>query len=132
AFALMLGVGTAAHAQELPSGPLSLANGRVTVGTDVSFSTSTERDDDKNPSQAGWFNYTDYEHNTMRLMRLGVTTDIRLTDRVSFLGEVRSENGDAIRPHAVYLRIRPSKNLPVDIQAGLIPPTFGAFSRRAY
>jgi hypothetical protein len=117
---------TAAQAQELPSHPLSLANGRVTVGTDVSFSTSTQND------EAAWFNYTDYEHNTMRLMRLGVTTDVRLTDRVSFLGEIRSENGDTIRPYALYLRLKPWKNHPVDIQAGRIPPTFGAFSRRAY
>jgi hypothetical protein len=96
------------------------------VGTDVSVSASTEND------VSAWFNYTDYEHNTMRLMRIGVTTDIRVTDRVSFLGEVRSENGERIRPYAVYLRVHPWKNRPIDIQAGRIPPSFGAFSRRAY
>src|SRR5882672_11127352 len=79
-------------AQELPYGPISLAGGRVTLGTDVSLSASTQND------ESAWFNYTDYEHNTMRLMRLGLTTDIRVSDRVSLLGEVRSENGGRVRP----------------------------------
>ena len=61
-----------------------------------------------------------------------MTTDIHLTDRVSFLGEVRSENGDGIRPYAFYVRVRPWKDRAIDIQAGRIPPTFGAFSRRTY
>jgi hypothetical protein len=122
----------AAGAQELPSAPLSLAGGRVTVGADVSFSTSTENDDATQPTEAGWFNYTDYEHSTMRMARIGVTGDVRLTERVSFLTEIRSENGDAPRPYALFLRIRPVKSKPIDIQAGRIPPTFGAFSRRSY
>lgn len=115
-----------AHAQELPSAPLSLAGGRVTIGTDISASTSTQHD------QGAWFNYTDYGHNTMRLMRLAVTTDVHVTDKVSFLGEFRSENGEAVRPYALYLRVRPWKDRPIDIQAGTIPPSFGAFSRRVY
>src|SRR5262245_48595954 len=128
--AVVLGLGVSlaatARAQDLPSGPISIANGRVVFGTEISASTSS-RDD-----TTAWFNYTDYEHNTMRLMRIGVTTDIRLTDRVSFLGEVRSENADRVRPYAFYVRVRPWKDRPFDLQAGRIPPVFGAFSRRAY
>lgn len=115
-----------AWTQDLPSSPVTLANGRIVIGTDLSFSTSTQND------QLAWFNYTDYEHNTMRLVRLGVMTHITITDRISFLGEVRSENGSTIQPYALYVRLRPWKNHAVDIQAGRIPPTFGAFSRRAY
>jgi hypothetical protein len=122
----------AAHAQELPSGPISLAGGRVMVGADVSFSTSTEKDDVAQPAQSGWFNYTDYEHSTMRLARMGVTADVRIAERVSFLAEMRSENGDPPRPYALFVRVRPFKERPIDIQAGRIPPTFGAFSRRIY
>lgn len=122
----------AARAQELPSGPISVAGGRLTIGADVSFSTSTERDDTARPAQSGWFNYTDYEHSTMRLARMGVTADVRITDRVSFLTEMRSENGDSPRPYAMFVRVRPFKERPIDIQAGRIPPTFGAFSRRTY
>jgi hypothetical protein len=116
----------AARAQDLPTGPIVLAGGRVLVGTEVSLSTSSQTEN------TAWFNYTDYEHNAMRLMRIGVTTDIRLTDRVSFLGEARSENGDHIRPYAFYVRLRPWKTRPFDLQAGRIPPVFGAFSRRVY
>src|SRR4051812_42048165 len=75
----------AVDAQELPSGPISIAGGRVMVGADVSFSTSTEKDDATQPAESGWFNYTDYEHSTMRLARMGVTADVRVADWVSFL-----------------------------------------------
>lgn len=115
-----------ADAQDLPYGPISLANGRITLGTEISVSATPQ--DDK----GAWFNYTDYEHNALRLMRLGVTADVRVTDRISFLTEIRSENGDAVEPYALYIRVRPWKDRPLDIQAGRIPPTFGAFSRRNY
>jgi hypothetical protein len=116
-----------ARAQDLPSGPLSLAGGLVVIGTDLS-AAATPQDD----SDGAWFNYTDYEHNALRLFRIGVTADVRLTDRVSVLTEVRSENGDSVKPYALYARVRPWLGRPIDIQAGRIPPTFGAFSRRNY
>ena len=129
--ALMLAVvacGAAiARAQDLPSGPVSLAGGRITLGTDLSVSMTPQDDGDN-----AWFNYTDYEHNALRLLRLGVTADIRIADRVSLLAELRTENGDAVKPYALYVRVRPWRDYPFDVQAGRIPPTFGAFSRRAY
>jgi hypothetical protein len=125
-FVLALSAARVLHAQELPTQPFALAGGRIVIGTDVSFSASTQDD------ETAWFNYTDYEHNTMRLLRLAVSGQIRLSDRVSLLGDVRSENGDAPRPYALYARVRPWKNRAVDVQVGRIPPTFGAFSRRAY
>jgi hypothetical protein len=118
---------SAAAAQELPSGPVSLAGGRVVVGTDISVALTPQDDTD-----GAWFNYTDYEHNALRLFRIGVTADVRVTDRVSVLTEIRSENGDAIEPYALYVRVRPWLDKPIDIQAGRIPPTFGAFARREY
>jgi hypothetical protein len=121
-----------ALAQELPSGPISFANGRVVLGADVSFSTSTEKDRADDPSHSAWFNYTDYAHSTMRLARIGATADIRILERLSFLTEVRSENGDSLQAYALFLRARPFKQFPLDVQAGRIPPTFGAFSRRSY
>lgn len=128
---IVLGMGVLAAApaqgQDLPSGPVSLAGGRVTLGAEISFSTTAQDD-----GNGAWFNYTDYEHNTLRMTRLGATADIRAADRVSLLADVRSENGDAVRPYALFVRIRPLKNRPIDIQAGRIPPTFGAFSRRGY
>ena len=124
---LVLCAASTARAQELPSGPVSLAGGRVVIGTDISLALTPQDDTD-----GSWFNYTDYEHNALRLFRAGVTADVRLTDRVSVLTEVRSENGDAIEPYALYVRVRPWLDRPIDIQGGRIPPTFGAFARRDY
>jgi hypothetical protein len=124
---LVLCAASAARAQELPSGPVSLADGMVVIGTDVSISFTPQDDSD-----GAWFNYTDYEHNALRLFRVGVNADVRLSDRVSILTEIRSENGDAIKPYALYVRVRPWRDRPIDIQGGRIPPTFGAFARREY
>jgi hypothetical protein len=124
---LCLGAASAARAQELPSGPVSLANGMVVIGADVSVAFTPQDD-----TEGAWFNYTDYEHNALRLFRLAVNADVRLTDRVSILTEIRSENGDAVKPYALYVRVRPWRDRPIDIQAGRIPPTFGAFARREY
>lgn len=114
------------RAQALPAGPLSFGDGRVIVAADASLTSSTHDD------RGAWFNYTDYEHNVLRLIRFGVSASVRITDRVALLGEVRTENGDRLEPYAGYIRVRPWKNRAFDIQAGRIPPIFGAFSRRAY
>jgi len=113
-------------AQELPAGPISLGGGRVTIGADISASTSTHDD------ELAWFNYTDYSHNTLRLARIAISTDVKATGYLSFLAEVRSENGDGVQPYAMFARITPWKDRRIDIQAGRIPPTFGSFSRRVY
>jgi hypothetical protein len=57
---------------------------------------------------------------------------VRVTERISILTEIRSENGDGVKPYALYARVRPWRDRPIDIQAGRIPPTFGAFARREY
>ena len=124
---IALCLASAAGAQELPSGPISLAGGRVVIGTDISVALTPQDD-----TEGAWFNYTDYEHNALRLFRAGVTADVRFTDRVSVLTEVRSENGDEVEAYALYLRVRPWRDRPIDIQAGRIPPIFGAFARRDY
>ena len=120
-------VASVASAQDLPSGPITIAGGRVTLGSDVTISASPSDDTD-----GAWFNYTDYEHNALRLVRLAVTADVRIAERVSVLTEVRSENGESPAPYALYLRVRPWRDRAFDIQAGRIPPTFGAFARREY
>ena len=127
ACALLLALFSSARAQELPSQPIALANGIVTLGTDLSVSLTPQDD-----GEGAWFNYTDYEHNALRLLRLGVSAEVRVTDRVSVMTEIRSENGDAVKPYALYVRVRPWLNRPLDIQAGRIPPAFGAFARRDY
>jgi hypothetical protein len=47
------------------------------------------------------------------------------------LADVRSENGGGPRPYALYARLRPWERA-FDINAGRVPPTFGAFPSRPY
>jgi hypothetical protein len=111
-------------AQVLPSEPIALANGRVTVSGDVSAGYGS--------ADPGFFNYTDYEHSALRLFRVDVTAAVKAGPHFTILGEVRTENLDTVRPYALYLRIRPWTTRDFDIQVGRVPPTFGAFARRTY
>jgi hypothetical protein len=113
-----------AYPQVLPSEPLSFAGGRVTVGGDVSVSVGSE--------DSGFFNYTDYEHSALRLFHADVTTSVSMGGHLAVLGEMSTDNGDQLRAYALYLRIRPWIDRPLDIQVGRVPPTFGAFGRHVY
>ncbi len=121
---------TWAHAQAgaswagLAPEPISLADGHVTIGGDVSATFGSD--------DPGFFNYTDYEHSALRMLRINLTAAVRANDHLALLGELQTENFDGVQPYALYLRIRPWTARDVDIQAGRIPPTFGAFSRRSY
>jgi hypothetical protein len=120
---LALGHSLPVHSQALPSEPITFAGGRVTVGGDVSVSAA--------PEDTGFFNYTDYETSALRLFHADLTTSIGMGGHFSVLGEM-SANGDRLQAYALYLRIRPWIDRPFDIQAGRVPPTFGAFGRHAY
>jgi hypothetical protein len=98
--------------------------GRLTFGGDASFGMA--------PKDPGFFNYTDYDLNGLRLARLALSASLRLEDRLWVLSEVRSENMGQPRAYALYLRVRPWRGHRLDLQAGLIPPAFGAFPRRSY
>jgi hypothetical protein len=125
-----------AGAQSLPSETLSFGNGRVTVGGDVSATFScTDADGSTSrvcANDTGFFNYTDYEHSALRMLRVDVTASVKANRRLSFLAEVRSEDGHHLQPYALYARIRPWASRAVDVQVGRVPPTFGAFGRRTY
>jgi hypothetical protein len=130
---LLAGVSRLAAGQALPSEPIALANGRVIVSGDVSAGYSCD------PSlahycgeDAGFFDYTDYEHSALRLFRVDVMAAVKAGAHVTLLGEIRSENLGTVRPYALYLRIRPWTTRDFDIQVGRVPPTFGAFARRTY
>jgi hypothetical protein len=113
-----------ASAQALPSEPLTFGSGRVVVSGDAAVSVA--------PEDEGFFNYSDYEQTTLRQVRFGMAASVRLSDRVSVLGELRAENFEYVTPFALYARIRPLPNRRFDVQLGRIPPTFGSFSRRTY
>ena len=78
-----------------------------------------------------FFNYTDYEHSTLRMFRMRLMLEQRLPARVDFLAEVRVEN-DLLNAPALFVRWQPSAARPLHIQAGRLPLTIGAFARRAY
>ena len=124
ATAFVLAVATSAAAQTLPSEPVTFGGGRVVLGGDAAVSLA--------PQDEGFFNYSNYEQTTLRQFRVGATALIRMSDRVSILGELRSENLEYLTAFALYARIRPIPNRRLDIQVGRIPPTFGGFSRRTY
>ena len=133
---LAIGVSLPAAAQWLPSEPISFDGGRVTIGGDVSatFSCSDAASASSRlcANDTGFFNYSDYHHSTLRMLRVDVAAAVKATDRFSILGEVRSEDGDLPQPYALYLRFRPWPARAFDVQVGRVPPTFGAFARRTY
>src|SRR5262245_31717746 len=98
--AVLVSSAVAASAQSLPEGPVTAFNGKLAVGGAVE-ATIGEKDD------TAFFNYTDYEHNTLRMFRVALSATWRPTNRVAFVGEVRSEDLSQVRPYAAYLRVRP-------------------------
>jgi hypothetical protein len=115
----------------LPSRPIALAGGHVIVAANASLSLSTSGD------EYGYFNYTSYDHNLLRLFRVGVGGAVRANRRLSVLGEVRAETAVDraswnIRAYALLVRMRPWDDRAVVIQAGVIPPSFGTVARRSY
>src|SRR5512140_1924249 len=128
ALALALGGASAATAQVLPgavpSEPVALAGGRVTISGDVSAGIGA--------GDPGFFNYTDYEHSALRLFRADLISSFTLNRHVAMLAEIRDENIVQLRAYGFYVRIRPWTDHAFDIQAGRVPPAFGAFARRVY
>ena len=104
------------RAQVLPSEPIQLADGQVVLGGLVAGAVSA-------PVDGGFFNYTDYRHNALRVLRLSVSASALMGERVALLGEIQTENFDTLRPYAFYARVRPWIDRSIDIQAGRIPPT---------
>lgn len=121
AFALTANTGSA---QLLPEEPISVMGGHLVLGAEVSATFA--------PEDPGFFNYTSYEFSALRNLRLGVSAEVRANDRVQVLGEVRLDQGRLLEAYGLFVRVRPFASRRFDIQAGRIPPTFGAMSRTAY
>jgi hypothetical protein len=135
AFSCVAGGSLPAHGQVLPTEPLTFGNGRLTIGGDVSATAScasVKGGSDACTTDTGFFNYTDYQHSALRMLMVGVTAEVKAGERVAILGEFRSENGGAPNPYALYLRVTPWRSRALSVQAGRVPPTFGAFARRPY
>ena len=79
-----------------------------------------------------FFNYTDYELNALRVVRLRLMAEWRAASTLSFVSEVRTEIGVNVDVPALYARWRPWADRGVSVQAGRVPPLIGAFPRHAY
>lgn len=124
ALSVVLSAAVPAWAQVLPTEPISVGDGRVVVGAEVTGTFAG--------ADPGFFNYTDYEYSAVRNLRIGVGAQLRANRWLQVLGELRVEHGDHVEPFAIYVRIRPWQDRRFDIQAGRIPQTFGAFGRGTY
>jgi hypothetical protein len=130
ALALMLGGRPApCAAQLLPSGPISGVGGRLTFSADGSISYGSD--------DPGYFNYSSYDTSLTRQVRIDGIVSFHVNDHLAVLADLRligpvGQGTWSFGPYALFARVRPWIGHGVDVQAGLIPPVFGAFSRRAY
>lgn len=124
-----------ARADWLPSRPISLWNDRLVVSGEATLTVGLEDE--------GYFNAIDYSHDAFNLLTVAFSVDVRVHDRVSVLGQVANELGlrmrefgptdrNVLRPYALYVRVQPLADRPLYLQAGRIPPVFGAFARQDY
>jgi len=124
ALATVLAMGAPLAGSAAAGEPLAFWGGRLRLGGEVS---GTYGSDD-----LGFFNYTDYETSMLRLFRVDLAAEVRLASAAALVGEIRSDNVSSLRVYALYLRVRPWAKRAFDLQAGLIPPVFGAYPRRRY
>jgi hypothetical protein len=122
ALGLLLGLATPAATRA--GEPFALFDGRLRFGGEVSGTLA--------PEDEGYFNYSDYERSSLRLFRVDLAAELRLGSKAALLGEIRSDNLSSPRVYALYLRLRPWSDRAFDVQAGLVPPVFGAYPRRRY
>jgi hypothetical protein len=113
--------------------PALAQDGRTTYATDRRVAVAFEAAAIASPrDDVTFFNYTDYEHNALRVVRLRLMAEWRVASALSFVGEVRTEGVDGVDVSALFLRWRPWADRAVAVQAGRVPTLIGVFPRRAY
>ena len=118
-----------ASAQDWAPQPVTALDGRFTLRGDA---TVTVGGDD-----TGYFNYTDYDHSTLHLVRFDATAALRAGEHFTFLTELRTE-GDSVHGewlgavYAAFVRYRPWTTRSFDVSAGRVPAAFGAYPSRSY
>ena len=124
-----------AHADLLPSRPISLGGGRVVVSGDAALSFGAKDE--------GYFNLFDYSHDAFNVLTLSISAEVRATEHLAVVGKVTDEvslraqdpgpsDRHIVYPYALYVRLQPLAGRPFTVLAGRIPPVFGAFARREY
>ena len=136
----------AARADFLPSRPITFWNDRIVISGDATLTIGQ--------ADRGYFNSLDYYHDALNLARFGLSIEFKANDRIAVLGQVidqtalRSGSSDPdawsgetppplwdpfetnrhiVRPYALFVRVRPFLDKPITVQAGRIPPVFGAY-----
>jgi hypothetical protein len=118
-----------AFAQDWAPQPVTALDGRFTLRGDA---TVTVGGDD-----TGYFNYTDYDHSTLHLVRFDATAALRAGEHFTFLTELRAE-GDSLHGewlgavYAAFVRYRPWAARSFDVSGGRVPAAFGAYPGRSY
>jgi hypothetical protein len=125
ALLVLCGISATAGAQPLPEGPIRTADGKLSVTGEVAATVGASDD-------LAFFNYTDYERNTLRLLRMSLAGQWKPLSRLAFVGDLRTEDLHHPEVYAAYIRARPFPKLPLDVQAGRIPLAFGSYMRNSY
>jgi len=88
----MLAAACPLSAQLLPAEAIVFGDGRVTLGGDVSgvFSCANSSSPGTCGEDLGFFNYSDYEHSTLRMFRVNVNAAVRANRHLSVLTDIRS------------------------------------------
>ena len=106
--------------------PASFFGGRLRLGGEVSGTIA--------PEDRGFFNYTDYETNTLRLFRIDLLAEARLHRSASLLFDGRMDNLDsAARLRALPARAARGRGRDFDVQArAACRRSSASFPRRRY
>ena len=118
-----------AAAQEVPTNGATTPGSRLTVAGEAAVSAA--------PDDYAYFNFSSDAYSVLQLVRLDGSAEVRLGSRLSLLGDLRvqgsiGEGQGQLRLSALFARVRPFPEKAFDIQVGVVPPVFGAFSRSAY
>ena len=140
----------AARADFLPSRPIAFWNDRLVISGDATVTIGQP--------DHGYFNSLDYYHDALNLARFGLSIELKVNERIAVLGQVIDQialrsgssadawsdetpppiwdpfetNRHIVRPYALFVRVRPFLDKPITVQAGRIPPVFGAYVTQEY
>jgi hypothetical protein len=140
----------AARADFLPSRPITFWNDRLVISGDATVTIGQP--------DHGYFNALDYYHDALNLARFGLSIELKANERIAVLGQVIDQialrsgsssdawsdetppplwdpfdtNRHIVRPYALFVRVRPLLDKPITVQAGRIPPVFGAYVTQDY
>ncbi len=124
-----MAAGRPAAGQAYSAPPTTGIGDRIVVSGQVSATAAS--------ADAGYFDYSSYNDELLRRAQFDLSAAVRVTTRLFLIGDLRVEGSSTagswrVRPYSAFVRFRPWTSRAFDVQAGIVPPVFGSFSRRAY